>query len=160
MPLSDLEHAPKSSGISWQILPADWRDYTQLNHLEKTCFKPNDVWPFWDLIGVLTLPGIIRMKAVEGGKMVGFISGEREPARRLGWVTSLAVLPDYRRMGIASALLNEGEEALSMPKIRLSVRKSNIAAICLYETHGYLQIDRWQKYYAGGEDAIVFEKKR
>lgn len=160
MPLSELECTPKSSRIPWKILTADWRDYSQLNHLEKACFKPNDVWPFWDLLGVLTLPGIIRLKAVEEGRMVGFISGEREPACRLGWVTNLAVLPYYRRRGIASTLLNEGEEALSMPKIRLSVRKSNIAAVRLYETHGYVQIDCWNEYYAGGEDALVFEKKR
>jgi ribosomal protein S18 acetylase RimI-like enzyme len=160
MSLGEVEGVPKSSRIPWQITPADWRDYSQLNHLEKACFKPNDAWPFWDLLGVLTLPGIIRLKAIIDDRMIGFISGEREQARRLGWVTSLAVLPEYRRQGVASELLKDGEEALAMPNIRLSVRKSNFAAIHLYETHGYIQIDCWRKYYAGGEDALVFEKRR
>lgn len=160
MALGELEGAQRISTIHWSIVPADWRDYTQLNHLEKACFKPSDAWPFWDLLGVLTLPGLIRLKAAVDGRMVGFLSGEREPARRLGWVTSLAVLPAYRRRGIASALLVEGENALSMPHIRLSVRAGNRAAIGLYEAHGYTQIDRWRRYYAGGEDALVFEKSR
>jgi len=155
-----LESPPTSTEKLWSIIPADWRDYTQLNHLEKACFKTGDVWPFWDLLGVLTLPGLMRLKAVLDGQMVGFISGEREPARQLGWVTNLAVLPACRRQGIASDLLVEGEEALSMPHIRLSVRASNHAAIYLYKAHGYTQIDHWRHYYAGGEDALVFEKNR
>jgi ribosomal-protein-alanine N-acetyltransferase len=57
-------------------------------------------------------------------------------------------------------LLAECEDALGMPVIRLSVRASNHAAICLYESAGYLLVDRWKKYYTGGEDALVFEKVR
>ncbi len=141
-------------------MDADWRDYTQLNQLEKTCFRQEDLWPFWDLIGVLTLPGMVRLKAVLDGKLVGFIGGEREAGKHLGWVTTLAVMPAYRRRGIALALLERGETALSMPRIRLSVRASNEAAIRLYELNGYSQVDNWNKYYSGGEDALVFEKKR
>jgi ribosomal protein S18 acetylase RimI-like enzyme len=92
--------------------------------------------------------------------MVGFIGGERETAKRLGWITTLAVLPDYRRRGIAKALLAQAEDQLAMPRIRLSVRASNTGAIRLYKTSGYQQVDRWKKYYAGGEDALVFEKHR
>jgi ribosomal protein S18 acetylase RimI-like enzyme len=142
------------------ILEADWRDYTQLNQLEKVCFRPEDHWPFWDLIGVLTLPGVVRFKALMDGKLVGFIGGEREVGKHLGWITTLAVSPAYRRRGIAQALLARAEEALAMPLVRLSVRASNAGAIRLYEVNGYEQVDRWPKYYAGGEDALVLEKNR
>ena len=149
-----------AAGGLWSIADADWRDYTQLTALEKTCFPKEDVWPFWDLIGALTLPGLVRLKAVMEGQIVGFISGEREAGRRLGWVTSLAVAPPYRRRGIAVALLAECESALGMPAVRLSVRATNQAAIGLYQAAGYTLVDRWKKYYPGGEDALVFEKKR
>ncbi|MDY6847378.1 MAG: GNAT family N-acetyltransferase [Chloroflexota bacterium] len=131
-----------------------------MNHLEKNCFKSEDFWPFWDLIGILTFPGMVRLKAVVDERMVGFIGGEKEPGRKLGWVTTLAVLPAYRRRGIAMALLKEGEIALGMETIRLSVRASNHAAIRLYENAGYSLVNRWERYYTGGEDALVFEKHR
>lgn len=146
---------------SWVIQDATWRDFTQLHYLEKRCFKSDDLWPFWDLIGLLTLPGMIRLKAVSEDRMVGFLGGETKPARKLGWITNLAVLPDYRRSGIAKALLVECEKAFQdMNAIRLSVRASNRAAIQLYVGAGYQQVDRWERYYTGGEDALVFEKRR
>jgi len=107
---------------------------------------------------ILTFPGLVRLKAVVDGRMVGFIGGEPEPARRRGWVTTLGVLPAFRRKGIALALLQRCEHELAMPIIRLSVRASNEAAIGLYEFAGYKISDRWAKYYIGGEDALIFEK--
>jgi ribosomal-protein-alanine N-acetyltransferase len=142
------------------IEPATWHDYTSLHRLERTCFRSEDIWPFWDLIGVLTLPGLVRLKAVAAEEMVGFIAGERELARQRGWITTLAVLPAHRRRGIARALLGAAEETLEMPTIRLSVRASNQAAIALYHNAGYRAVDRWRGYYAGGEDGLVFEKNR
>jgi len=144
----------------WAILEADWKDYTQLNQLEKSCFRSEDHWPFWDLIGVLTLPGVIRFKALMDGRLVGFIGGEREISKNLGWITNLAVDPHYRRRGIAQDLIIRAEAALKMPRIRLSVRASNTRAIKLYEVNGYQQVERWKKYYTGGEDALVLEKDR
>lgn len=144
----------------WSIQTASWRDFTQLNQLERACFRSEDLWPFWDLIGALTLPGLVRLKAMVGEKMVGFIGGERDITRRMGWVTTLGVLPAYRRRGIANALLDHCEQGLGMPTIRLCVRASNHAAINLYQVRGYEIVNRWQKYYAGGEDALVLEKRR
>lgn len=160
MRISEQENKNNTANIKWRIQPADWRDYTQLHHLTKLCFNAQDVWPFWDLIGALTLPGFVRLKAVDEGQMVGFLGGEREPAKRRGWITTLAVSPDYRRLGIARALLHMGENHLAMPVIRLSVRASNLGAVRLYESVGYQVVDRWGRYYAGGEDALVFEKRR
>ena len=161
MVLQEEIKSQKPSEKSWIIEDATWRDFTQLHNLEKMCFKSDDLWPFWDLIGVLTLPGMIRFKAVSEDRMVGFIGGEKQPVRRIGWVTNLAVLPAYRRLGIARALLEECEKSfMDMKSIRLSVRMSNVPAIKLYESAGYKLVDRWKRYYAGGEDALVFDKSR
>jgi ribosomal-protein-alanine N-acetyltransferase len=103
---------------------------------------------------------LVRLKAVVKDSMVGFIGGERDSGRRRGWVTTLCVLPEYRRQGIGIALLAKCEELLATPVIRLSVRASNHGAVGLYEQAGYKLVDRRKKYYAGGEDALVFEKSR
>lgn len=158
--LSEQEENINPTTAQWSIQQANWRDYTQLHQLEKACFQPEDLWPFWDLLGALSLPGMVRIKVVQDGRMLGFLGGERDPVKRQGWITTLAVLPQFRRQGIARALLEAGESDLNMPVIRLSVRASNFAAVRLYESAGYLMVDRWRRYYAGGEDALVFEKRR
>ena len=61
-------------------------------------------------------------------------------------------------MRIATALLDECEQAMAMERVRLSVRKSNVGAQRLYLERGYSLVERWEKYYEGGEDGLVYEK--
>ncbi len=143
----------------FQILRAGWQDLNDLRKLEDICFDV-DAWPLWDLIAVLTLPKIIRLKATVDGKMVGFIAGDPHPREGIGWIATLGVLPQYRRLGIAAALLDQCEQELALPRIRLSVRRSNEPAIGLYKKFQYQMVDVWRNYYNSGEDALVLEKRR
>jgi ribosomal protein S18 acetylase RimI-like enzyme len=140
------------------IESATWRDLNPLRHLEQVCF-PMDSWPLLDLIGVLTFPGVIRFKAVIDSQMVGFIAGDIRDGNNLGWITTLAVLPEYQGRGIGSALLEECEKQIDTPVIRLNVRISNHSAIRLYRRFGYEQVSIWPGYYHDGEDAFILEKK-
>lgn len=142
-------------GISYQT--ATWRDLKAVHQLEKACFQL-DAWPLLDILGALTIPQIIRLKAQDGDKMVGFIAADLRRAQATAWIATLAVLPGYRRRGIASRLLERCEENINLPLIRLSVRESNLPAIQLYLKYGYQQVDTWKKYYRGGDNALVFEK--
>ena len=160
MIMFEVKDGSRPKQFNWSIQTANWRDFSQLNQLERVCFPSEDLWPFWDLIAALALPGLVRLKAVVDGGMVGFIGGERDINRRTGWVTTLGVLPSYRRQGIALALLAQCEDDLAMSAIRLSVRASNQAAINLYKKCGYAVVRLWEKYYVGGEDALVLEKRR
>ena len=45
-----------------------------------------------------------------------------------------------------------------LPRIRLSVRASNGAAIRLYTRLSYRRSGTWPRYYADGEEALVLEK--
>ena len=143
----------------FQIETASWHDLNALRQIEKECFI-EDAWPLFDLIAALTFPGIVRLKAVVDGRMVGFAGGETKPSERAGWITTLGVLPAYRRQGIARALLEACEKQLDLPCIKLSVRRSNLAAIELYQRAGYHQTGVWPRYYYGGEDALILEKER
>lgn len=144
-------------GSQVEIVPATWRDLSELRHLEKVCF-PNDAWLFLDILGVLSFPGYVRLKAENEGKMVGFIAGEIRKAHELAWIATLGVLPDFQRIGIGSQLLQACEEALIVSRIRLSVRVGNTQAFNLYRGFGYQQVGIWPKYYQGGIDAIILEK--
>lgn len=143
----------------FQITRGSWQDLNDLRKLEEVCFG-EDAWPLWDLIAVLTLPKIVRLKASVEGKMAGFIVGDPNSRDGIGWIATLGVLPQYRRMGIAAALLAECEQELRTPTLRLSVRRSNEPALNLYKRFGYQMVDVWRNYYRSGEDAFVLEKKR
>ena len=106
------------------------------------------------------LPGLVRLKAVVGSEMAGFVGGDPHPAEGVGWIATLGVLPAYRRRGIATALLADCETAMNMPAVRLSVRRSNQSAAELYRGQGYHMVGIWSAYYYDGEDALVLEKKR
>ena len=143
----------------YSIIPATYRDLNALRELEKICF-PLDAWSLFDLVAVLTFPNVTRLKAEHNGKMVGFIAGDPRPSQGFSWITTVGVLPDYRRRGIGRALLNQCEEQLSTPRVRLSVRKENVNAIQLYRDEGYQTINIWKSYYKDGSDAVIMERNR
>jgi ribosomal protein S18 acetylase RimI-like enzyme len=130
-----------------------------VRELEKLCFG-RDAWPWIDTLAALTFPQTVRLKAVADERVVGFIIGDRRRLKRTGWIASIGVHPDYRRRGIGRNLLEVCEDLLAMPRIRLSLRPSNEAALHLYQQTGYVRIDTWTRYYRNGEDAIVMEKVR
>ena len=152
--MNDLQEFP-GSGI--RIIAATWRDLRDLHELEKICFQL-DAWPLLDVMGVLTFPQIIRLKAVDQNQMVGFIAVDLRRAQQIAWIATLAVYPDYRKAGVGSALLTACESKIDLPIVRLSVRQSNHPAIELYSKYGYQQIDVWKSYYKGGDNALIFEK--
>jgi ribosomal-protein-alanine N-acetyltransferase len=140
-----------------KILPATWRDFNAIRHLEKVCF-PQDAWSIFDILSALTLPGIVRLKVEVDGCLAGFVVGELRPDQNAAWIASLGVLPEYRCRGIASALLRACEDAMHYTRLRLSLRRENEAAMRLYSKHGYYQVGVWRGYYHDKEDAIVMEK--
>lgn len=143
------------SGI--KIIPATWRDVKELYQLERICFQ-TDAWPMLDVLGVLTLPQLIRLKAVDEDTMIGFIAADLRRLQQTAWIATFGVLPAYRKSGIGSTLLETCESQINLPRIRLSVRQSNSPAIQLYKKHGYVQVDIWRSYYRGGDNALIFEK--
>lgn len=140
-----------------EITPASILDLNALRKLEKETFD-RDAWPMIDLIAVLTFSDVVRLKAVENKRMIGFVAGDPRPTDGWGWIATIAVDPHFRRRGIGTALLHACEVQLGVPRSRLTVRTSNQGAISLYQREGYAPIDIWQAYYNDGEDAMVMEK--
>ncbi len=81
---------------------------------------------------------------------------------RKGHVVSLAVMPQARRKGVASALLNAAMAGMvnyKAKQIYLEVRVTNEAGVNLYKKLG-LEVTRTiPGYYSDGEDAYVMSKK-
>jgi ribosomal protein S18 acetylase RimI-like enzyme len=139
------------------VVPAKWRDLRAVMTLEKLCF-PDDAWPWIDLLGALTFPESVRLKAMLGERVVGFIVGDRRRSEGVGWIATLGVDPAYRRRGVGARLLDRCEIDLAVPRVRLTLRPTNLGARRLYDRAGYQQIDLWPRYYRNGEEGVVMEK--
>ena len=79
-------------------------------------------------------------------------------------INNLAVLPELRRSGIASALLDRvlaDGAARGAHKATLEVRRSNHAALALYEKFGFAVTAVRRSYYTSpDEDALVLWRER
>ena len=104
------------------------------------------------------LPETVRYVAVDVESVVGFVVGDRRRWDQVGWIATIGVHPEYRRKGIGKRLMVKCEQGLDVPRIRLTLRPSNAPARTLYESMGYREVDRWKRYYRGGEDGLVMEK--
>jgi ribosomal-protein-alanine N-acetyltransferase len=81
---------------------------------------------------------------------------------RKGHVVSIAVLPHFRRKGVAQALLNTATEGMRFYKAKqcyLEVRVTNDAGVALYKKLGFDVSRTVHGYYSDGEDAYVMSKK-
>lgn len=147
----------KSTSDHFEIKPASWRDLFGVQEIERICFQ-EDAWPLIELMGALTLPGVVRLKAANEHHLAGFIAGDVRRGEQIGWILTVGVLPQYRRQGLAAKLMTACEKCMGMPLIKLSVRRSNQPAIYLYQSLGYAQVDVWSHYYHDGEDGLVMAK--
>ena len=150
-------HWAMNERLHYTLEVADWRDLGKLREIEQECFGDQS-WTLLDLIGVLTISGVVRVKAVMDGEMIGFAAAESKASENTSWITTIGVRPAYRRQGVAAALLGACEARVSMPRMRLCVRTSNWPALKLYEECGYQRVGVWPNYYENDEDAVVLEK--
>ena len=98
--------------------------------------------------------------AICDGKVVGY-AGLWHVVNE-GHITNVAVLEDYRKMGIGAAFMEkfiELAQELEMIGITLEVRISNYAAQRLYTKYGFKPEGFRKKYYQDtGEDAVIMWK--
>lgn len=100
----------------------------------------------------------------EDDRLLGYIIAFPEGKGTLHLV-NLAVAPQVRRQGVASALLLhlfQRAEEQRVQKIYLEVRVTNGAAIALYQKFGFIITRPLPGYYPGGLDGweMVWEKKK
>jgi ribosomal-protein-alanine N-acetyltransferase len=109
--------------------------------------------------------------AEENGKISGYIMCRIEVGLssfglsgllKKGHVVSIAVLPQSRRKGIATALMNAAIDGMRYYKVKqcyLEVRVTNGAGVDLYKKLGFEISRTIDGYYSDGEDAYVMSKK-
>ena len=126
--------------------------------LEKLCFS--DPWSESSIATELSCRLSCWLVAMEGETLVGYVGSQTVIDE--SDMMNIAVHPDFRRRGIAEALVAGLEEQLRQrgsKALTLEVRDSNAPAIALYEKLGFTQVGLRKNYYRNPkEDARILRK--
>lgn len=141
--------------MNYKLVPMDKGHLKAVAALERVCF--DQPWSetllerelYNDLVSFVVAQG-------EDGTVLGY--GEIQVVLDEGCLEKIAVAPDYRRQGVAQAILSAflrfGREHLAF--LTLEVRESNAPAIALYEKLGFQTVGRRKNYYTQPrEDAVL-----
>lgn len=83
-----------------------------------------------------------QLEAWAGGTLIGLVAAYcNDQERRIAYITSVSVLPDWTGKGIASRLMKQCikyAKALEMRQISLEVASDNAPAVRLYEKSGFV----------------------
>jgi ribosomal-protein-alanine N-acetyltransferase len=133
------------------IRPALERDYPAIARIQYRSPETAQ-WPLGDYTGYPLLLGVID------GRTAGFCSW-RQSAPDEAELLNIAVDPDFRRRGVASALLTALCQQ-AQGTIFLEVAEPNSPAIALYRKHGWEDAGWREGYYDHGTVNAVVMKKR
>lgn len=123
--------------------------------IEKECFPLP--WNDRKLGICINAPHYKTWKATSAGEIVAYISAQCSPGELLH-IVNLAVSGEYRRKGIGTRLIDftmEWGKRLGTKGVLLEVRKSNVGAIDLYHSMGFVIVQKLSEYYPAGEDGLL-----
>jgi ribosomal-protein-alanine N-acetyltransferase len=146
-------------------VPLRLRDYTPNDfdaiwQLDQICFAEGIAYSRDEMRMYLALRSSFCIVAETDGQLAGFTIVDSRPPRP-GYIVTIDVAPEARRIGVASALLAETEKRLGQqgsPGIRLEVAVNNQGAIGFYKRHGFSEIGVKPGYYNGRLDALSMKK--
>ncbi len=150
-----------------QVRPARMSDLPAMQACNLLCLPENYQMKYY-FYHIVSWPQLLYV-AEDEGKIVGYVLAKMEeetlPGEEPhGHITSLAVLREYRKLGLATRLMSTVQkimlECYDAQYVSLHVRVSNKAALTLYkDTLGFQVHAVESKYYADQEDAYDMRKQ-
>jgi ribosomal protein S18 acetylase RimI-like enzyme len=156
--------------VSFHIRPFQKADFDTLWRMDQVCFDPELAYSRPELALYMRRPGAFTLVAESLGgeasregptqpKILGFIVAETR--RRTGHIITIDVLPETRRTGIGSTLLQAAEDQLlktGATIVELETAVDNAAAIQFYKGKDYFVEKTAPDYYSNHLDALVMRK--
>lgn len=138
-----------------EIRRLTYADLPQVVAIERRAFATP--WSLAMFVLELSKPSGVCLAAWDGpDELAGYLVCSRYDT--VWHIMNVAVDPDRRRQGIATALLAELLQRVDDPaaEFTLEVRSSNQAAIELYRRFGFRSAGMRRRYYQdNGEDAVI-----
>lgn len=137
-----------------KIKPFEKKYLDDVYEIEKICFS--NPWSKEDLERQIDTETSHFLVADMDGRAVGYMGLQIFAGE--GYVTNVAVLPEYRGRGIAKALIAE-QMKNDMEFITLEVRESNTPAIHLYKKSGFETVGVRLDFYSDPtENAVIMTR--
>ena len=133
-------------------------DAQKIHRLEEICFSSP-----WSANALIESEknGTVFFVAETGENIAGYIG--IDTALDEGYITNIAVFPEFRKKGVGSKLISHTVEYAKnngLSFISLEVRESNINAQSLYKKFGFVVEGRRKNFYKDpAEDALIFTKR-
>jgi len=143
-----------------RVVPMNADHLDALEKLERICFSRP--WSRKMLAEELEnqCAAFLVAEDADSGEVVGY-AGLLVMADE-GYITNVAVFPQFRRQGIAGELVQvflRFAQANQLAFLTLEVRPSNTAAIALYQSFGFEEVGRRKNYYdLPKEDALILTR--
>ena len=146
--------APPAAAI--EVRRLTYADLPQVVAIERRSFPTP--WSLAMFVLELSKASGICLAAFVDGELAGYLVCSRYDT--VWHVMNVAVDPDRRRRGIATALIGALLERIGLDaQVTLEVRRSNVGALALYERFGFRSAGVRPRYYADtGEDAVIMWK--
>jgi len=158
--LIETEPVVPAAPTIYEIHPLTEKHLKEVLRVNLRCFKKGENYTKHTFSYLLNEPTTLSYRvSTPTEEIVGFIFVMTNQGT--GHITTIGVLPEHRRRGLAEKMLLKTEEALRLREIMtvsLEVRISNIAAQSLYRGFGYTIVQRLNNYYNNGEDAFLMVK--
>jgi len=159
----------KAMDSEFQIRQFTEDDLDSVVEINRECLPEN--YPERFFLGLYKHAPKAFLIASRDGEVVGYIMCRIErgisnfgirPTKK-GHIVSVAVLPDHRRIGIGGALVDSAMKSMTSygaDEYFLEVRKTNDAAVSVYQNLGFSIKKTLNGYYRDGEDAYLMVNKK
>lgn len=143
---------------TFEIIPIEYKHIKEIAKLEKVCFST----PWSEqTIADSYKTGTRFFVAQRDGKVLGYVG--LSAIIDEGYITNIAVFPEYRNSGVGTALLYrlfDFAATQNLKFISLEVRSSNYSAISLYQKLGFSEEGKRKNFYSlPTEDALILTKR-
>lgn len=131
-----------------------------VNEIENLWQNFSDKWSIDQMLSAFESGRFFVIGAYQNQKLIGVICASI--AIDESDIELVYVDQDCRRQGVARSLVENAFTALKEKGVNgvfLEVRESNLPAIKLYESTGFLKLSVRKNYYQDGENAVVMKKE-
>ena len=161
-----MESTPPTTGMAFRIRGYRAADFDRLWQIDQLCFPPGIAYTQMELSGFITRRNAItlvgELQSPSSGPIAGFVVAHPQRGK-YGRILTLDILPEARRVGLATGLMMECEQRLrelGCVDVYLETAVDNEPALQLYRKLGYEIIRTLPEYYSSHRlDAFQMGKR-